>query len=67
MTVDAPWSFLTGDYHAWDALSAWLILPGAPSTDRSGALLGLPAGPGRSAVDMAAACLTCADGASLRD
>jgi hypothetical protein len=67
MTVDAPWPFLAGDNRAWDALSAWLNQPGAPPTDRDGTLRGLPAGPGLSAVDMAAACLTCADAASPWD
>jgi len=44
-----------------DGLPAWLIQPGAPDADPSGAVPGFPAGPGLSAVDMAAACLCLAD------
>lgn len=61
MTVDAQWPFLPEANHAWNAWPAWLIQPGAPRTERGGALRGLPAGPGLSAVGMAAACLCPAD------
>lgn len=61
MTIDAQWPFLPGASNARDALSVWLNQPGAPRADEGGALSGLPAGPGLSAVDMAAACLCFAD------
>jgi hypothetical protein len=65
MTVDPQWHVPPGANPAWDALSAWLIQSGAPRTDQRGGLRGLPAGPGLSALDMAAACLCCADPAAF--
>jgi hypothetical protein len=64
MTVDAQLPYLPGAYDASSALSAWLIQRSAPSTDRIADFRGLPAGPGLSAVEMAAACLCLADAPS---
>jgi len=61
MTIDAQRPFLADAHHAFDALAEWLSQPGAPRGDRGGAAGGLPAGPALSAVDMAVACLCCAD------
>jgi len=44
-----------------DDLPAWLIQPTISGADPSGAVPAFPAGPGLSAVDMAAACLCLAD------
>ena len=61
MTAGPERHFLLRARHASDALSVWLIHPGAFRADEDSGLRGLPAGPGLSAVDMAAACLCCAD------
>jgi hypothetical protein len=61
MTVDAEWPLLPGSDDASDALSAWLIQHSAHSTDRGAERRELPAGPGLSALEMAAACLCLAD------
>ena len=47
--------------HTGDWLSAWLIQPRVPDADRRATDPRYPAGPGLSAVDMAAACLCLAD------
>ena len=47
--------------HTGDWLSAWLIQSRFPDADRRTAVPRYPAGPGLSAVDMAAACLCLAD------
>jgi len=54
-------SFPLGVNHTGDWLSAWLIQPRIPDADRRAAGPRYPAGPGLSAVDMAAACLCLAD------
>jgi hypothetical protein len=46
---------------AEDGLAAWLIQPTISDADLCGAGSGFPAGPGLSAVDMAAACLCLAE------
>lgn len=66
MTIDAQLPFLPEANHAFDALAERLIQPGTPRGDRGGALGGLPAGPGLSAVEMAAACLCFADPGACR-
>jgi hypothetical protein len=59
-------SHRSGSFPSWDddnrdGLSAWLVQLSIPSADGRGTTPGFPAGPGLSAVDMAAACLCLAD------
>jgi len=61
MTATAPWPFLPGAEGPRIAYSAAPTQPSAPGADKCESLRGLPAGPGLSAVEMAAACLCLAD------
>jgi len=61
MTATAPWPFLPRAESVRNAYSAAPLQPSAPSADRRESLRGLPAGPGLSAVEMAAACMCLAD------
>jgi hypothetical protein len=63
MTASAPRHLASGANRPGQGPSAWPIQPTFLDADRGKAAPGFPAGPGLSAVDMAAACLCLVDAA----
>jgi hypothetical protein len=61
MTVTAQGSSPLAIHRTKDGLSTWVIQPRVSDADPREAVPGFPAGPGLSAVDIAAACLCLAD------